>query len=354
MIKVSINGFGRIGRTTFRAWAKNQAMRERMDIVAINTSGSMPVEGWASLLRYDTAYGVFEESFEWQATRDPSEIAGDDAEIGRFTFGDKTIPVLAQRDPAKIPWGQFGVDIVLECTGHFRTEELAGKHLAAGARRVLLSTPGKEGDIGRYLLGVKTEGLGSKKISSNASCTTNCVAPVMQVLSESLGIQKAVLTTAHAYTGSQNLVDKSSRKDLYRARAAASNLIPTTTGAAKATATVLPELEDIFDGLAIRCPVLTGSLSDLTVLTKRKTGIEEVNDLFRRAADSDRYRGILAVTEEPLVSSDIIGRSESAIVALPFTLVVDGDLVKLFAWYDNEWAYCTRLLEMAAQLGATL
>ncbi|MFP4071708.1 MAG: type I glyceraldehyde-3-phosphate dehydrogenase [Desulfovibrionales bacterium] len=354
MLKASINGFGRIGRTSFRVWAQSPELQNEIDIVAINTSGSMDTEGWATLLKYDTPYGVFKKSFDWEATQSPKEITEDNPRIGTFSIQGKTIPILAQRNPAKIPWAEYGVDIVLECTGIFRTEEKAGQHLQAGAKRVLLSAPGKGGDIGLYLMGVHTDGLGSKKISSNASCTTNCVAPVMQVLNEKLGVHKAVLTTTHAYTDTQNLVDNSNKGDLYRTRAAASNLIPTSTGAAKATAKVMPELENIFDGMAIRSPVVTGSVSDITALVKRKTTKEEVNGFFREAAASERYRGILAATEEPLVSSDIIGMSESSIVALPFTMVVDGDLVKVLSWYDNEWAYCARLVEMAVELGRSL
>ena len=354
MIRASINGFGRIGRTTFRTWAESAELQKEIDIVAINTSGSMDTEGWASLLKYDTPYGTFKHDLGWDEMRSPGEVTEDNPRIGTFTFKGREIPVLAQRDPSKIPWGKLDVDIVLECTGVFRTEEKASLHLDAGAKRVLLSAPGKGGDIGLYLLGVYTEGLGSKKISSNASCTTNCVAPVMQVLDEKLGVDKAVMTTTHAYTDSQNLVDNSNKKDLYRTRAAAANLIPTSTGAAKATAKVMPNLTDIFDGMAIRCPVVTGSVSDITVVVKRKTTIEEVNGFFRDAAASDRYKGILGATEEPLVSSDIVGRSESSLVALPFTMVVGGDLVKILAWYDNEWAYCCRLVEMAVEIGKNL
>lgn len=354
MIRASINGFGRIGRTAFRAWAQSPELRREMEIVAINTSGSVGIDAWATLLKYDTAYGAFKQDFRWEEIRGPKEISDDDPRIGTFHMDGNDIPVMAQRSPEKIPWGDYDVDVVLECTGIFRTEEQAGKHLEGGAKRVLLSAPGKGGDIGLYLLGVETTGLGEKKISSNASCTTNCVAPVMQVLHEKLGVEKALLNTVHSYTDSQNLQDNSNKKDLYRIRAAAANLIPTSTGAAKATSSVMPDLEGIFDGLAIRCPTLTGSISDITAVVKKRTTVEEVNDLFRQAAASERYKGILAASDEPLVSSDIIGRPESSIVALDHTMVVGGDLVKILAWYDNEWAYCMRLVEMAVQLGKNL
>ena len=345
MIRVAINGFGRIGRVSTRIWLSRPDLQDKIDIVAINTSGSMDTEGWAMLFKHDTAYGWLREEFEYESMKDPKDVTDSDPQIGTFKMAGKEIPVLAQRDPEKLPWSDMNVDLVLECTGIFRTEESAGKHLTAGAKKVLLSAPGKGGDIGTILKGVKEDLPATQKIASNASCTTNCVAPVMEVLHENLGVAKAAMTTVHAYTDSQNIQD-GSHKDLYRGRAAAANLVPTSTGAAKATTKIIPGLKGIFDGMAIRVPVITGSLSDITLLSKKKTSVEEVNDLFVKASQSDRYKGVLGATTEPMVSSDVIGRSESTIVALPFTTVVDKDLVKVLAWYDNEWGYASRLVEM--------
>ncbi len=349
MIKASINGFGRIGRTAMRVYLSRPDLREALDIAAINTSGSMNLEGWAMLLKHDTTYRGLPNEFAWEETRPASEATDADPEIGVFIIDGKRIPVTAQRDPAKLPWKEYGVELVLECTGVFLSEDKAKAHLEAGARRVLLSAPAKGGGVETHLLGVSKHAP-SGAIVSNASCTTNCVAPVMEVLHEALGVKKASLTTVHAYTDGQNIQDGSHKKDMYRARAAAENLAPTSTGAAKAVTQVIPALDGLFDGLAIRTPTVTGSISDIVALTSRETTIAEVNEIFTRAAASNAMRGVLGVTEEPLVSSDIIGSSYSCIVALPFTNVIDGDLVKVLAWYDNEWGYCSRLVELATKL----
>jgi glyceraldehyde 3-phosphate dehydrogenase len=352
MIRSGINGFGRIGRTAFRIWLDRPELKEKMEITAINTSGSIGVEGWARLLKYDTAYGPIKQPFEWEETRKPADVTEDNPEIGIFRIGNRKIPVLAQRDPARIPWSTYGVEVVMECTGMFRTEDKARLHLKGGAKRVLMSAPGKGGDIQTILVGVNRYD-GSHVVASNASCTTNCVAPIMKVLTEELGVLKAGLTTVHGYTDNQNLQD-GSHKDPYRGRAAAANIVPTTTGAAQATGRVLPVLDGIFDGMAMRAPIITGSIVDVMALVKRSTTIEEMNGIFQKAAQSDELRGILAVTNEPLVSSDIIGRSESTIVALPFTNVIDGDLVKVLAWYDNEWGFSNRLVEATIQMGTSI
>lgn len=349
MLKVSINGFGRIGRITFRVWLAREDLQEKIDIVAINTSGSMAVAGWAHLLKYDTAYGKLNQEVKTEEIRNPKEVTDKDQLIGYLRVQGKKITVLAQRDPAKLPWGKFDIDLVIESTGVFTTEELAATHLQAGAKKVLISAPSKGGNVSTYVLGVNEYKKG--KIADNASCTTNCVAPVAAILHQKFGIKKATMTTVHGYTDDQRLQDNS-HKDLRRARAAAQNIIPTSTGAAIATTKTIPELGGLFDGVAMRVPVNVGSISDIVCLLNRKVTVDEVNQAFEEAAQSPRWKGIVAVTEESLVSSDIIGRSESAIVDLSFTQVIDGDLVKVLAWYDNEWGYANRLLEQTIAVGS--
>lgn len=349
MIKASINGFGRIGRLAFRVWLKRKDLQNKLDIVAINTSGSMSLEGWAQLTRYDTAYGRLESELEVKELKSPQEVTDKDPLIGYFLINNKKIPVLAQKDPAKLPWEKYNIDIVIESTGVFRDEKGAGLHLKAGAKKVLISAPSKGGTISTHVLGVNQYN-GKDEIADNASCTTNCVAPVAAVLHSQFGILKAIMTTIHGYTDDQRLQD-GSHKDLRRARAAASNMIPTTTGAAIATTKTIPELQGLFDGISVRVPVIVGSLSDIVCLLKKKATVEQVKNAFINASQQSRWQGILAVTQEPLVSSDIIGRSESSIVDLSFTQVVDGNLVKILAWYDNEWGYANRLLEQTIEVG---
>lgn len=352
MVKVGINGFGRIGRIAFRiALIKRKS---ELEIAAVNTSGSMPAASWAHLVNYDTMYRRFEMEIEAEEIKKPEEATDDDPLIGYFftKAGGFKIPVLAQRDPAKIPWGKYGVDVVIESTGKFTTEEDAKKHAIGGAKRVVISAPSKGGNVGTYVLGVN-EFDGKAQVINNASCTTNCVAPVVAVLHAKFGIEKAMITTVHSYTDDQNLQDNS-HKDLRRARAAAENIIPTSTGAAIATTETIPELKGLFDGMALRVPTATGSITDFTLMLKRNVTKEEVNSAFIEACKNAIYKGILAVSEQPLVSSDIIGRSESAIVDLPLTQVVAGNMVKVFAWYDNEWGYANRLLEQVIRVGKTL
>lgn len=346
MVKVAINGFGRIGRIAFRVGVLHHA--QELEFVAINTSGSMDAAGWAHMVRYDSVYGRFpkEVKVENAGTQEP--------EIGAFIIGGKRTPILTQRDPAKIPWGRYGVEVVIESTGAFRTEEGARGHLAGGAKKVIISAPERGGNVGTFLIGANEEKYeGQYEIISNASCTTNSAAPVAAVMVAKFGVKKAMLSTAHGYTSSQELTDGSG-KDLRRARAAAVNIVPTTTGAAIATTKTIPQLEGLFDGIALRVPVVNGSIADFTFVTARPTSVEEVNQAFKDAAASPRWKGIIAVTEEPIVSQDIIGRSESAIVDLAFTRVVGGDLVKVMAWYDNEWGYAARLIEMAIRVGKQL
>lgn len=358
-----INGFGRIGRTAFRVWWERFGQFGSSQLGAINTSGSSDVEIWAHLLKYDSNYGVWPRDVKVTVYRKAKQATDELPEIGTFELdgptGKQVITLTAQRDPAKIPWSRYGVSTVIEATGAFTSPDKAGLHFTGGANHVVISAPGKGEGITTSVLGVDQwdelqkkltsdqvlDRDGTQVVVSNASCTTNCVGPVSQIMVSSFGVKKAMLTTAHAYTDDQNLQDNS-HKDLRRARSAAKNIVPTSTGAALATALVIPELRGIFDGLAIRVPVATGSLSDLTFVTKRPVTVEEVNAVFEAAAQEDRWRGILAVTHDPIVSSDIIGRPESAIVDLGLTQVVDGDLVKVIAWYDNEWGYCNRLIEL--------
>jgi glyceraldehyde 3-phosphate dehydrogenase len=314
----------------------------------------MGVSGWAHLVNYDTMYRKFEVEVLSEEVKKPEEVTDEDPLIGYLLVPSRTlkIPVLAQRDPAKIPWGKYGVEVVIESTGKFTSEEDAKKHALGGAKRVVISAPSKGGNVGTYVLGVN-EYKGDAVVLNNASCTTNCVAPVAAVIQAKFGIEKATMTTIHSYTDDQNLQDNS-HKDLRRARAAAENIIPTTTGAAIATTETIPELKGIFDGMAIRVPTATGSITDFTFLVKKEVTKEEVNQAFKEAAENVLYKGILAVSDLPLVSSDIIGRSESAIVDLSLTSVIDKNLVKVFAWYDNEWGYANRLVEQVVRVGRTI
>ena len=336
MLKVAINGFGRIGRLALRVGLKKYA--DKIQFVAINTSGRVDTAGWAHLFEYDTVYGKYQGEVG---------VEGD-----HLMVGGVKIPVLAELEPKKLPWEKLEVDLVLECTGKFRKVEEADDHLEAGAKRVLLSAPPKvdstsspQADSGIYVRGINDDKYNGEKIFSNASCTTNCVAPVMQVMMSEFGVKKAIMTTIHAVTSSQRMVDNS-HKDLRRARAGCFNLIPTTTGAAKTTAKVINGLDGIFDGIAIRVPILTGSLTDFTFLTDKKTTVEEVNRVIREAS-GDKLKGVLGVTDKPVVSSDIVGCEYSSLVDMGMTRVVDGDMVKILSWYDNEWGYVVRMMELA-------
>lgn len=326
-MKVAINGFGRIGRTTAKVLLK----KEGVEIVAINDLTDDKT--LAHLFKYDSNYGTF--SGEVKADEDGEHLV----------LGDKKIKTFAEKDPSKLPWAELEVDVVLECTGFFTDKESASAHITAGAKRVIISAPPK-GDMSTHLISINEDEIGDEKVISNASCTTNCISPVVAVMHANFGILKATMTTIHSYTADQNLQD-GPHKDLRRARAAAENIVPTTTGAAISTTEVIPELKGLFDGLAIRVPTPVGSLSDLTILTKKKTTVEEINAAFVEASKQPRYKGILEVTDEPIVSSDIVGNPASSIVDLSLTKVVDGDLVKVVAWYDNEFGYSNRLAELA-------
>lgn len=323
-MNIAINGFGRIGRAAFKI-----ALGKGMNVVAINDLTD--IKTLAHLLKFDSVYGIYNK-----------EISNDDKNI---IIDGKKYPVFAEKDPSSLPWKDLGVDVVLECTGVFTSQEKCKPHLDAGAKKVIISAPAKDEETKTFVIGVNDKEYAGEAIISNASCTTNCIAPIAKVIEETFGVQKAMMTTTHAYTADQNLVD-GPHKDLRRARAAASNIVPTTTGAAVATAKTIPTLDKKFDGLSVRVPVSCGSLADFTFLLKRKTTKEEVNQKLMDIKNDPILSKIIYLYDEPIVSSDIVGTSYSALVDLPLTQVVDGDMVKIVAWYDNEWGYSNRLVEM--------
>lgn len=335
MIKIAINGFGRIGRNAFKiAFA-----RDDLEIVAINDLTD--TKTLAHLLKYDSNYGQYQKA-----------VDSDDTHI---IVDNKPIEVTAIKEPDKLPWKKLDIDVVIESTGFFTKGEMAALHTKAGAKRVVISAPAKAGDnkVGTYVIGANANELKrEQKVVSNASCTTNCIAPIMAVLSKEIGIAKSLMTTAHSYTASQVLQDGPA-KDIREARAAAENIVPTTTGAAIAAALTVPELKGVFDGLSIRVPTPVVSLSDITFVAKRKTSVEEINKILTTAAQSTHH-GIISVTDKELVSSDYIGDTHSAIVDSKLTNVVGGDLCKVVAWYDNEWGYSNRLIEMVAMVGSKI
>ncbi|MDX1803819.1 MAG: glyceraldehyde 3-phosphate dehydrogenase NAD-binding domain-containing protein [Alcanivorax sp.] len=326
MARIAINGLGRIGRIVLKQALDN----DDLEVVAVNDL--TPLDNLVYLLRYDTVYG-----------RNPSTVSASDDSL---QIGDRRIPVFHCHDPAELPWERLQVDLVFECTGVFRQQQDLEKHLVAGAKHAILSAPPKGGDLTQVVYGTSDPEHPLAAAFSTASCTTNCVAPVMEILDRHLGVEKALFTTVHAYTGNQAMVDASASR-WERGRAGAANLVPTSTGAATATAAVLPQLQGRLDGMAIRAPVPTGSISDITLVTARPTSADEINQLFRSEADSQRYRHVLAVSDDPLVSSDVIGDGHAATVDLGSTRVVGGDLVKVMAWYDNEWGYATQMLRQA-------
>ena len=330
-VRVAINGFGRTGRAAFRAAHESGA---DIEWVAINDVAEPAM--LAQLLKYDTVYGPFAGTVE---------VAD-----GAIVVDGSRIVTPMQADPALLPWGDLGVDVVIESSGRFRNRADAAKHLEAGARKVIVSAPAKEPDV-TVALGVNFETYDPEldHIISNASCTTNCLAPVAKVLHEALGIRHGVMTTVHAYTSDQLLLD-GPHKDYRRARAAAANLVPTSTGAAKAIGLVVPALAGKLQGFAVRVPVPTGSLVDLTFEAERNTSVEEINAFVEQRADRGELEGILRYSEEPLVSSDIVKSPYSSIFDAPLTMVIDGTLVKVVAWYDNEWGYSNRLVELAQRV----
>jgi glyceraldehyde 3-phosphate dehydrogenase len=333
-IKVAINGFGRIGRNAFKiAWGHPE-----LEVVAVNDLAD--TKTLAHLLKHDSNYGLYHHDVSYDEQN--LKVEG------------KNVRVLAEKDPSTLPWSDMGVDVVIESTGFFTKKEDASKHLTAGAKRVVLSAPAKGGDVPTYVIGVNDDKISAEDtIISNASCTTNCITPVMAILEEVFGVEKALMTTVHSYTASQKLQDAPA-KDLREARNAAENIVPTTTGASKAAALALPALKGIFNGLSVRVPTPVGSISDITFVSKKDTTVEEVNKALTEASKRERLKGILAVTDEELVSSDYVGNSHSAIVDLKLTDVVGGNLVKVVAWYDNEWGYSNRLVEQVINVGKTI
>lgn len=332
MPRIAINGFGRIGRQTLKAaWG-----HPGFDIVAINDLTDSAT--LAYLLKYDSNYGI------WHHEVKHGE--------GYLEIDGKKIPVCAEKDPSKLPWKKLKVDVVIESTGFFTDKEGASLHLKAGARKVVISAPAKGTEVPTFVLGANEDAVADTKadVINNASCTTNSIAPVLAILDEAFGVEKAMLSTVHAYTSTQELVDSPIPKDPRRGRAAACNIVPTTTGAAKATGETLPQFNNLFDGISIRVPVPTVSLSDMVMVMKRNVTVEEVNKAIVEATKKARWKGIVAATDEPLVSTDFIGDPHSAIVALDLTTVVGGNLLKVVAWYDNEWGYSNRLAEMAIKI----
>lgn len=324
--RIAINGFGRIGRIFFRyAFGHPE-----IDIVAVNDLGAP--ENMAYLLKHDTVYGPYEKSVE--------------VKNGILIVDNKKVQIIQQKDPALLPWKDLDIDVVVESTGIFESREASMPHLSAGAKRVVITAPAKDEITPTATPNVGEEFLKLDKITSNASCTTNAATPVMAVMGVNPGIKKAVLNTVHAYTASQGLVDGPDKKDDFRrARAAAQNIVPSTTGAAVAATKAIPSLAGKFDGISLRVPVICGSIMDFTFISVRQTSVYEVNDIFKKAAAEKQWQGILSVSEEPLVSSDIIKNPHGSIVDLAMTRVIDGDLVKVLAWYDNEWGYASTLLK---------
>jgi glyceraldehyde 3-phosphate dehydrogenase len=327
MAKVAINGMGRIGRAAFKVILE----MPEFELVALNDL--MDLDNLAYLLKYDTVYGRYEKKVE---------VSGK-----ALVVDGKTYPVYSERDPAQLPWGKLGVDVVFECTGVFTNNEGLQKHVQAGAKLVYLSAPPKGEDVCTIVHGV-TKPEGGVNVISCASCTTNCITPVVEIMIRRIGIKKAIMTTIHAYTSSQAIVDGPAKK-WRRGRAGAANFVPTSTGAAKATTNCLPELKGKFDGVAVRGPVPSGSMADLVFVTARPTSVEEIKRIFEEEAASPRYKGIMGVAEAPLVSSDIIKDSRASVVDLEMTQVVDGDLVKIMSWYDNEWGYTNQMVKEAAR-----
>ena len=331
MVKVAINGFGRIGRNAFKI------AFERRDVEIVAVNDLTDTKTLAHLLKHDSTYGTYDR-----------EVTFDDKHI--IVDGQK-ITAISEPEPAKLPWKDLDIDVVIESTGRFTKEEEARAHLDAGAKKVVLSAPVKGDHVKTIVLGVNEETIEQEDdMISNASCTTNCIAPVMRILEDNFGVEKAMMTTVHSYTASQRLLDAPA-KDLREARSAAEAIIPTTTGASKAAAITIPSLKGKFNGLSVRVPTPVVSLSDITAVLKKDVTVEQLKEVFVKAAAEPYYEGILDVTEEELVSLDFKGNSHSCVVDLPLTDVVDGNLIKIVAWYDNEWGYSNRLVELTADFG---
>lgn len=331
MVKVAINGFGRIGRNALKI------LLERHDVQVVAINDITDAKTLAHLLKHDSTYGTYNKKVS--------------STENTLIINTREIPVFAEKEPAKLPWKKLGVDVVIESTGFFTKPEDARAHITAGAKKVVISAPAKGEGAKTVVLGVNEDVVeADDEILSNASCTTNCIAPVMKVLEDEFGIDKAMMTTVHSYTGSQRILDAPA-KDLREARSAAENIVPTSTGASKAAALTIPTLKDRFNGLSVRVPTPVVSLSDITAILKRETTKEELVAVFKKAAKEPYYEGIIGVTEEELVSSDFIGDPHSCIVDLPLIDVVGGNMIKVVAWYDNEWGYSNRLVELAVDFG---
>jgi len=338
-LRIGINGFGRIGSVVLRAILLE---KYEVEVVAINTTGKFPIENVAMGFKYDSIYGRIPSRVGWGEAKKSGEI-------GRLEVGDLSIPVLGQMEAKRIGWKKYKTDVVLECTGVF-TDKSALDHIKAGAKKVIISAPAKDESIPLFVLGVNEKNYRGEKLISNGSCTTNCVAPIVKLIDEKIGFQEGTLTTIHAYTNNQNLVD-GGNKDLRRSRAAALNIVPTSTGAAEAVVKVYPEASGRFSATAIRVPVACGSYSDLTFKLVRKSSKEEINSIFEEASVSPDLAGKLKVSYEPLVSSDIIGNNASSIIDSLRTRVVSDDMCMIGSWYDNEYGYSCRLIEMAMYIG---
>lgn len=331
MIKVAINGFGRIGRNALKI------LLERRDVQVVAINDLFPAKTLAHLLKYDSTYGPYDKKVS--------------ATENSILINTREIPVFAETDPAKLPWKKLGVDVVVESTGHFTKTETAKAHLTAGAKKVVISAPVKDDDSKTVVLGVNEDVVTAEdEILSNASCTTNCIAPIMKVLENAYGVEKAMMTTVHSYTNSQRILDAPA-KDLREARTAATNIIPTTTGASIAATKTIPSLKGKFTGLSVRVPTPVVSLADITAVLKQDTTKEDLQKLFKRVSKEPYFEGIIGVSDEPLVSTDYIGDPRSTIVDLPLIDVVGGNLIKIVAWYDNEWGYSNRLVELAVEFG---
>jgi glyceraldehyde 3-phosphate dehydrogenase len=326
--KVAINGLGRIGRAALKIILDTP----KLELVAVNDI--VPTENIAYLLKYDTVYGRYEKTV--------------DSDGENLVIAGNRLPYYHEKDPARLPWSSLGVDIVLECTGVFTKKEDLEKHIQAGAKYVILSAPAKSEDVVTVVHGVNTAN-GNTHIIACASCTTNCITPVIEIIGRRIGIKKAIMTTVHAYTASQSIVD-SQHKRFERGRAGAANLVPTSTGAAIATTKALPQYKGMFDGIAVRAPVTVGSVADIVLVTQRQTSVEEINRIFVEEAAGERYQGIIGVTEDPVVSSDIIKDPRASVIDLGMTRVVDGDLVKILSWYDNEWGFTNQMVSEALQI----
>jgi len=326
--RVAINGLGRIGRAILKLVFDESTF----ELVAVNDL--VDVENLAYLLRFDTVYGRY-----------PMPLAVD---AGHLVIGGRRVRTLQSREPSLLPWRELGVDLVFECTGALTRPEDLDKHVQAGAKFVLLSAPSKGGEVETVVHGVNAPG-GQTSVVSCASCTTNCITPIVEVVGRRIGIRKAVMTTVHAYTSTQSIVDGPNKR-FRRGRAAAANLVPSTTGAAQATTRALPQYAGLFDGVAVRAPIPVGSIADITFVTSRPTSVGEVNQIFTEEAETTRYAGVLGVSREPLVSSDIIGDPRASVIDLELTRVVDGDLLKVMSWYDNEWGYANQVVREARLL----